>query len=174
MRELRGFFIVFTIFGAAFAQNPELPRCREGVAQPSVRVLVTKLSRAFEEQDAAAMANLAGCPFLVGVPESDNLSYVPPAVFARRFLGEVKVLDLTLEKGDVSATYPHRPRRTFLWVGREKRATLFVDSKPRADFRHRHIFSFERDADGWRFEGYSTRDDDLLERLRRDYPRILV
>lgn len=173
MRELRGLLVIFMIFGAASAQNPE-PPCHEGVAQPSVRVLVTKLGHAFEEQDAAAMANLAGCPFLVGAPESDDLSYVPPAVFARRFLGEAKVLDLTLKKGDVSATYPQGPRRIFLWVGREKRATLFVDSRPRADFRHCHIFSFERDADGWHFKSYSTRGGGLLERLRRGYPRILV
>ena len=172
MRGLRGLF-VFAVFSAAFAQNPELP-CREGVAQPSVRVLVTKLERAFEKKDAAAMANLAGCPFSVGEPESDNLSLVPPAVFAARFLDEVEALDLTLKEGDVSSAYPKKPKRIFLWVGREKRATLFLDDNPRADFQHRHIFSFERDADGWRFEGYSTRDGGLLERLRRNYPGILV
>lgn len=136
--------------------------------------MVTKLGRAFEEKDAAAMANLAGCPFSVGEPESDNLSPVPPAVFAARFLVEVKVLDLTLKEGDVSSAYLEKPKRIFLWVGREKRATLFVDGKPRADFWHRHVFSFKRGADGWRFEGYSTRDGGLLERLRRGYPRILV
>lgn len=174
MRGLRGLFIL-AIFGAAFAQNPELPRCREGVAQPSARVLVTKLSRAFEQQDTAVMANLASCPFSVATPESDDLSYVPPAVFARRFLGEVEVLDLTLEKGDVSSTYTQEPRRIFLWLGRgEKRATLFVDSRPRADFQHHHIFSFGRDADGWRFKSYSTHDGGLLERLRRGYTAVLV
>ncbi len=170
------FTVLLLILGVAFSA-PASPECRAGTAQPSVRVLVTKLERAFDEEDAAAVAALAGCPFSVGQPESDNLSYVPPAVFAQRFIDidEVKVLDLTLKKSDVASTYPREPRRIFLWLSRErKRATLLVNLRLNADSRHRHVFSFERDADGWRFEGYSAHDDGLLERLRRGYPNLLV
>lgn len=168
----RGLLIVFAVFGAAFAA-PALPECREGAAQPSVRILVTKLERAFETKDAAAMANLTGCPFSVGASESDDLSHVPPAIFAQRFLNEVRVLDLTLKKGGVSSTYSRKPKRIFLWIGEKKRATLFVDREPRVDFRHRHVFSFERDADGWRFTGYATTDGGPLEGLRRGYPNLV-
>ncbi len=174
MRGLRGLFIL-AIFGAAFAQNPELPRCREGVAQPSARVLVTKLSRAFEEQDATAKANLAGCPFLVGKYETDNVSYVPPLVFAKRFFHEVKKFDLTLREGDVSSVYPKKPRRIFLKVdGEQAYAELYVDRKPKEFGSHRHIFLLERNSDGWRFRGYGTTDGVLLERLRRGYTAVLV
>ncbi len=98
MRGLKCLSIVFAIFGAAFAQNPELPRCREGVAQPSARVLVTKLNRAFEQGDATAFAAHAGCPFGVGKHETGNIGLVPPRVFAERFITEVTTLDLTLKK----------------------------------------------------------------------------
>lgn len=74
----------------------------------------------------------------------------------------------------MSSTYPQEPRRIFLWIGKEKWATLFVDRKPNADFRHRRVFSFECDAEGWCLTGYATPDGGLLERLRRSYPAILV
>lgn len=102
---IKGFVGLLMLFGAAFAA-PASPACGEGTAQPSVRVLVTKLERAFEEKDAVAIAALAGCPFLVGEHESDNVSYVPPLVFAERFLDEVEALDLTLQEGDVGSMYP--------------------------------------------------------------------
>ncbi len=138
-------------------------------------VLVTKLERAYEEKDAAAVANLASCPFLVGEYESDNISYMPPLVFAERFLDEVEALDLTLKEGDVGSTYPKGPTRIFLCMGRgRKQATLFTDHRPNADFRHCHVFSFERSADGWRITSYGTKDGDLLELLRRGYPGVLV
>lgn len=174
MRGLRGLFIL-AIFGAAFAQDPELPRCREGVAQPSARVLVTKLSRAFEQGDAAAFAAHAGCPFGVGKHETDNIGLVPPRIFAERFLDEVTTFDLTLTKGDVGSMYPEGPRRIFLLVDNKRgRADLYVDRKPKANGKHRHIFLLERNSDGWRFTGYGTTDGGLLERLRKGYPAVLM
>jgi hypothetical protein len=75
----------------------------------------------------------------------------------------------------VSSTYTQEPRRIFLWIGKgEKRATLFVNRQPKADFQHHHIFSFKRDPDGWRLAGYATTEGGLLERLRRGYPAVLV
>ena len=98
MRGLRGLFIVLTIVSAAFGQNPELPECQEGTAQPSAMVLVSKLERAFKRRDAAAFSAHARCPFGVGKYETDDIGLVPPRIFAERFLDEVTTLDLTLKK----------------------------------------------------------------------------
>ena len=174
MRELKGLFIVFAIFGAAFAQNPE-PPCRAGTAQPSAIDLVRKLERAFEKGDAAAFSAHARCPFLVGKYETDSASYVPSRIFAERFLDEVTTLELALKRGDVGSAYPEGPKRIFLLVdGGRGRAELVVDRKPRENGKHRHIFLLERGANGWYFSAYGTTDDNLPERLRRGYPKISV
>jgi hypothetical protein len=104
----KGVFIALLFLSAALGA-PASAECQEGTAQPSVRVLVIKLERAFKKQDAMAIANLAGCPFTVGQPESDDLSYVPSSVFAERFLRAVRALDLTLK---IKATCPQRIRRS--------------------------------------------------------------